>query len=149
MLCCIQETKIKGALTINHIVLKETPYHNQDFLNWCSELDTFLNQTIGEESKREKYQQFNHLDTMGYVVLAYDKDLPAGCAALRPYSSDAVELKRVFEESKKGIPADRTAATAGSILGAIVGKKNVPTHWYECFHNTIDNYLIGVGGTAD
>lgn len=81
---------------MNHIELKETTYHNQDFLSLCNELDYFLNQAIGGESKREKYKQFNHLDTMDYVALAYDKDQAAGCGALRRYSTDAVELKRVF-----------------------------------------------------
>jgi hypothetical protein len=35
-----------------------------------------------------------------------------------------------------------TAATAGSIVGAIVGKQGVPQHWYKNFNNKIHSYLI-------
>ena len=43
-----------------------------------------------------------------------------------------------------GMDNDCTAATAGSIVGAIIGKKNLPKYWYENFNNTVDHYLIGV-----
>ena len=38
---------------------------------------------------------------------------------------------------------DCTAATAGSIVGAVVGKKGIPGHWYKNFNNTAHSYLIG------
>ncbi len=44
-----------------------------------------------------------------------------------------------------GYDNDCTAATAGSIVGAIVGKKGIEPHWYAPFNNTVDNYLINVG----
>jgi ADP-ribosylglycohydrolase len=42
-----------------------------------------------------------------------------------------------------GLDNDCTAATAGSIVGAVVGKAGVPKHWYKNFNNTIHSYLIG------
>lgn len=51
--------------------------------------------SAGEE-KREKYKKFNHLDTMDQVFLAYDGETAVGCAALRQYSDEEVEVKRVF-----------------------------------------------------
>ncbi|MBU3182996.1 ADP-ribosylglycohydrolase family protein [Clostridium psychrophilum] len=42
-----------------------------------------------------------------------------------------------------GMDNDCTAATAGSIVGAIVGIKGVPEHWYKNFNNTVLSYLIG------
>lgn len=42
-----------------------------------------------------------------------------------------------------GMDNDCTAATAGSIVGAVVGKGGVPKHWYGNFNNTIHSYLIG------
>jgi len=42
-----------------------------------------------------------------------------------------------------GMDNDCTAATAGSIVGAIVGKKGIPNHWYKNFNNTVYSYLIG------
>lgn len=38
---------------------------------------------------------------------------------------------------------DCTAATAGSILGAVVGIDNVPAHWYKPFHNKVHTYIKG------
>lgn len=42
-----------------------------------------------------------------------------------------------------GYDNDCNAATAGSILGAMIGKKNIPEHWYKPFCNTINSYIIG------
>jgi ADP-ribosylglycohydrolase len=41
-----------------------------------------------------------------------------------------------------GMDNDCTAATAGSIVGAVVGKKGIPGYWYENFNDTIHSYLI-------
>jgi len=40
---------------------------------------------------------------------------------------------------------DCTAASAGSIIGAIVGKKNIPEYLTKRLNNTCDSYLRGVG----
>ena len=40
-----------------------------------------------------------------------------------------------------GLDNDCTTATAGSIVGAIFGKKGVPKHWYSRFKNTVHTYL--------
>jgi ADP-ribosylglycohydrolase len=42
-----------------------------------------------------------------------------------------------------GMDNDCTAATAGSIVGAIVGRKGVPAHWHRRFRDTVRSYLIG------
>lgn len=42
-----------------------------------------------------------------------------------------------------GLDNDCTAATAGSILGAIVGKEGVPKHWHEPFRNKTRTYMNG------
>jgi hypothetical protein len=42
-----------------------------------------------------------------------------------------------------GLDNDCTAATAGSIVGAVVGKKRIPPHWCRNFNNTVHSYLIG------
>ena len=54
------------------------------------------------------------------------------------------DLTRVIGETvAMGMDNDCTAATAGSILGAVVGKKGIPVQWYKKFNNTIHSYLIG------
>jgi ADP-ribosylglycohydrolase len=42
-----------------------------------------------------------------------------------------------------GLDNDCTAATAGSIVGAITGKKGIPKHWTKRFNNKVHSYLIG------
>ena len=42
-----------------------------------------------------------------------------------------------------GLDNDCTAASAGSIVGAIVGKDGIPGHWHRRFNNTVHSYLIG------
>jgi ADP-ribosylglycohydrolase len=53
--------------------------------------------------------------------------------------------KVISEVVGMGYDNDCTAATAGSIVGAVVGKKGIEPHWYEPFNNIVDNYLINVG----
>lgn len=81
---------------MKNIVIKEVSYDDTDFICLCDELDSFLNCAIGGEDKREKYKKFNHLDTMDHVIVAYDDEAPVGCAALRKYSDENIEVKRVF-----------------------------------------------------
>ncbi|MCM1174165.1 MAG: GNAT family N-acetyltransferase [Blautia sp.] len=78
------------------IEIRAVSWDHADFGLLCGELDAFLNYAIGGEEKREKYKKFNHTDTMDFVAVAYDDEIPAGCGALRRYSAEAAEIKRVF-----------------------------------------------------
>ena len=42
-----------------------------------------------------------------------------------------------------GMDNDCNAATAGSIVGAVVGKKRIPDRWHKRFNDTVHSYLIG------
>lgn len=42
-----------------------------------------------------------------------------------------------------GLDNDCTAATAGSIVGAVVGEKGIPAHWTERFHDQVRTYIDG------
>jgi len=42
-----------------------------------------------------------------------------------------------------GLDNDCTAATAASILGAVIGAKHIPEHWWKPFRNRTRTYLIG------
>lgn len=53
------------------------------------------------------------------------------------------DVTRVLSETvAMGLDNDCTTATAGSIIGAVVGKKGVPKHWYKNFNDTVHSYLI-------
>lgn len=51
--------------------------------------------------------------------------------------------KVIGETVAIGMDNDFTGATAGSIIGAVIGKKGVPEHWYQPFHNRMHSYFIG------
>ena len=54
------------------------------------------------------------------------------------------DLTRVISETvAMGDDNDCTAATAGSIVGAIVGKQGIPPHWYKNFNNKVHSYIRG------
>lgn len=50
--------------------------------------------------------------------------------------------KVIGEVVAMGLDNDCTAATAGSIVGAVVGKRGIPEHWTRPFDNTIYTYMI-------
>jgi len=54
-------------------------------------------------------------------------------------------VKGLSELVAMGLDNDCTAASAGSILGAVVGKNKIPKYLYERFHNQADTYLKETG----
>ena len=79
---------------------------NKDFIELCHELDSFLNEIVGGEENRKEYIPYNRLDYIHDVIMAYDNDLPAGCASFKRYNAVCAEVKRVFlrkEYRGKGI----------------------------------------------
>ena len=68
------------------------------------ELDSDLKIRDGEE--HVFYAQFNKTDKINYVVVAYEEDIPVGCGALKEYSTDIMEVKRMLvriDKRGKGI----------------------------------------------
>jgi len=54
------------------------------------------------------------------------------------------DFTRVIGETvAMGMDNDCTAATAGSIVGAVIGKTAIPDHWYAGFHDKVYTYLTG------
>lgn len=52
------------------------------------------------------------------------------------------DMSKVLSQTiAMGLDNDCTTATAGSIIGAIVGKKGVLEHWYKPFNNTVRTYI--------
>jgi ADP-ribosylglycohydrolase len=53
------------------------------------------------------------------------------------------DFNRVIGETvAMGLDTDCTAATAGSIFGAVHGKQAIPSRWYQPFGDTVHSYLI-------
>jgi ADP-ribosylglycohydrolase len=66
------------------------------------------------------------------------------CLTIWGLTIGGTDVTRVIGETvAMGLDNDCTAATAGSIIGAIVGKEGIPPHWTARLHNTIHTYING------
>lgn len=71
-----------------------TNSENQDFIQLVKHLDADLAETDGKD--HSFYAQFNKIDNIKYVVLAYEDDRPVGCGAIKEYAPDTMEIKRMY-----------------------------------------------------
>ena len=76
--------------------LKRTDSTDTDFITLVAELDKYLADVDGEE--HAYYAQFNGLETIKNVVVAYEGDEAVGCGAFKPYSDSIVEIKRMYTD---------------------------------------------------
>jgi len=78
--------------------LKRTNSENIDFINLVQELDKVLHEINGDE--QSFFTQFNKIDMIKHVVVAYENHIPIGCGAIKEYSSGTMEVKRMFVDKK-------------------------------------------------
>jgi GNAT superfamily N-acetyltransferase len=81
-----------------------TSSENHDFIELVKLLDADL--AIRDGDKHAFYDQFNKIDDIRYVVVAYENNKPAGCGAIKEYEPYSMEVKRMYvlpENRKKGI----------------------------------------------
>ena len=74
--------------------LNRTSSADPDFIQLVVELDTYLADVDGDE--HAYYAQFNGIDKIANVVVAYEGDEAVGCGAFKPYSDSVAEIKRMF-----------------------------------------------------
>jgi ADP-ribosylglycohydrolase len=66
------------------------------------------------------------------------------CLTIWGITIGGTDFTRVIGETvAMGMDNDCTAATAGSIVGAVVGRRGIPRQWTRPFHDTVHSYLIG------
>ncbi len=86
------------------IKVVKTDSKDEDFIALVKDLDAFLAITDGED--HSFYNQFNALDHIKYVLVAYYNHVPVGCGAIKQYDTNTMEIKRMFTTEKsrgKGI----------------------------------------------
>ncbi|SDG86814.1 Acetyltransferase (GNAT) family protein [Pedobacter terrae] len=86
--------------------LIRTDSEHVDFRMLVALLD--LDLVIRDGEDHSFYTQFNQIDSIKEVVIAYQKRLPVACGAIKPFSSTAAEVKRMFvhpDYRNKGIAA--------------------------------------------
>ncbi|GET34771.1 N-acetyltransferase [Prolixibacter bellariivorans] len=94
------------------ISLKQTNSENSDFIQLVSELDADLRVRDGNE--HAFYAQFNKIDQIGHVIVAYQGEKPVGCGAIKPYDGNTMEIKRMFV-----LPELRGEGIASKVLNAL------------------------------
>lgn len=91
------------------IITKRTDSGDKDFRELVNALDKDLSIRDGDE--HSFYAQFNKIDMIGHAIVAYDGSEPVGCGAVKEYSADTMEVKRMYVP-----PARRGQGIASIIL---------------------------------
>lgn len=99
------------------INLSRTNSDNPDFTSLVKELDAYLAICDGDE--HGFYDQYNKLDKIKNVVVAYVNDKPAGCGAFKKYDDQSVEIKRMYVH-----PDFRQQGLASKILNELENWSN-------------------------
>lgn len=76
------------------INLVRTNSENPDFLELVRLLDQDLQIRDGDE--HSFYAQFNKVDKIRHVVVAYENGEAVGCGAIKEYADGVAEIKRMF-----------------------------------------------------
>jgi putative acetyltransferase len=72
----------------------KTDSDNPDFIGLVVLLDQYLAIIDGEE--HAFYAQLNKPQKMNHVIVGYENDKPVGCGAIKKYSEETAEIKRMF-----------------------------------------------------
>ena len=86
------------------IKILRTDSSNTDFINLVKLLDKELQIRDGED--HTFYAQYNKIDKLKNVVVAFYNDVAVGCGAIKEYDISTIEVKRMFvkdEYRSKGI----------------------------------------------
>jgi GNAT superfamily N-acetyltransferase len=76
------------------ITYRKTNSSNTDFQKLVAELDADLKIRDGDD--HDFYAELNKTDTIKYVLVAYEDEMPVGCGSIREYADDTMEVKRMF-----------------------------------------------------
>ena len=80
------------------IKLVRTNSDNPDFVALVKQLDTYLAIIDGED--HSFYDQFNKIDKIKHVVVAYLNNQPMACGAIKAYMPNAMEVKRMYTSTE-------------------------------------------------
>lgn len=76
------------------IQLIRTSSDNEDFASLVGELDQELAERDGAE--HAFFAQFNKIDRIKYVVLAYENQEALACGAIKAFDESSMEVKRMY-----------------------------------------------------
>ena len=91
------------------IKIMRTYSDDQDFIDLVKNLDADLAERDGND--HSFYAQFNKIDKIKYVVVAYENSKPMGCGAIKEYAPNTMEIKRMYTS-----PESRGTGIATKVL---------------------------------
>ena len=94
------------------ISIVRTNSENYNFINLVKFLDAELAERDGLD--HSFYAHYNKIDALRYVVVAYENENPVGCGAIKEYSPDTMEVKRMFT-----FPGNRGKGIGSKILSEL------------------------------
>lgn len=132
------------------IGLIRTDSHQADFIALVKELDADLAIRDGED--HPFYAQYNKLDHIHHVIVAYEEGKAVGCGALKEFTPTTVEIKRMYttpEGRGKGIASAVLAelekwaaelAYTDCILETGYKQPEAIALYQKCGYHRIENY---------
>jgi len=103
---------LNDILLMHTIFLKRTNSEDPDFRALVGQLDAELAIIDGDD--HTFYNQFNKIDHLGQVVVAYEKDRAVGCGAIKLMDAQIMEVKRMFV-----FPGQRGKGVASKVLAEL------------------------------
>ncbi|MCW5923039.1 MAG: GNAT family N-acetyltransferase [Saprospiraceae bacterium] len=97
---------------MNSLFIKRTDSSNPDFVALVRHLDAELATRDGDD--HAFYAQFNKIDSLKNVVVAYWNGKAVGCGAFKPLEDGVMEVKRMFVS-----PELRGKGIASSVLSEL------------------------------
>jgi putative acetyltransferase len=92
--------------------MHRTNSENPDFIALVRLLDADL--AIRDGNEHSFYAQFNKIDTIKHAVVAYERDIPVACGAIKEYEPGAMEVKRMYT-----LPEHRGKRIAAAVLAEL------------------------------
>lgn len=78
------------------IRIERTNGESDVFEQLCKLLDKNLDELVGADIQKKKYNQYNTLNEIHHVVLLYVGNQAVGCAAMKEIEPGIAEVKRVY-----------------------------------------------------
>lgn len=110
------------------IQLIRTNSENIDFQKLVHLLDADL--AIRDGDEHAFYAQFNKIDTIKYAVVAYENEVAIGCGAIKKYTDDTMEIKRMY------VPVDQRGKGIATLILHVLEKWTAELSYKKCILET-------------
>ena len=94
------------------LTFNRTNSRNPDFQQLVQLLDADL--AVRDGAEHGFYAQFNKIDMIQYAIVVYENDVAVGCGAIKQFSTQTMEIKRMYVP-----PKQRNKGVASFILQAL------------------------------